>query len=508
MKKNKFWKWLMALSFLIIGSISFAQSDSSAPNACECEYETECTEDVTLIDEGYGPEDIYICKGDEVECPGPEEEPYLTDGEICEIVTKNCDGECEDDCETESAPTYTWECYPDLDSLKDTPGCHDVQLIGTAYPEPECGYAPEIVHEFKLYVLNADVILSGLNSSYSTIEDKGGISPPHETAKYGGILCLNVDDDAGTGAPDGEGDDLCDKEVAPSQTGDDDLVTVTALAEGVDCLEEGSITIEHSGNIALWKESTKETKPGLSYTLPDDYSKFTNDWANVFVEGMSLGGGEIKIIVAGGDIECEDTAVPTVVQLDLDVDSDNDGSNMTGSDDSEDDEELLSDKPGHIIVVNSDDRDNDGVVDWADGFDRDSENYDDDSLSGVEFSELYVKLPDAGKLDYFEVTFSYSASDPNGIGASSSSSSSSSSSESESEETPECLTKPGGSFRIWTKNASSARDPKDVLEEGDYIVPGKAYTPDDLGMGRSKTFYLEAVNPQRSAGDYRICFSF
>jgi hypothetical protein len=155
-------------------------------------------------------------------------------------------------------------------------------------------------------------------------------------------------------------------------------------------------------------------------------------------------------------------------------------------------------EPGKIVLVNDGDEDADGIVDYADGFDRFAEISEDDTSSGVSFVPVVFEIPEPIDVSEAVVTLSYSASDPgavttNGLGA--------------------CVL-PAGHLRLWAQDGSAQRSTNPVwraVAPGDYLppTPSEGVPATELGFSdsqRTLTFYLEAVGPSGSQGDQRIAF--
>ncbi len=174
---------------------------------------------------------------------------------------------------------------------------------------------------------------------------------------------------------------------------------------------------------------------------------------------------------------------------------------------------------GKVVFVNTDDSDakadakllgkpgkpgifvNGGIPDWADGFNRYDNIKADDRSAKDEFTPMILEIPEPIDLSKAKIRFTYSDSDPaqklikSGTGATAQ--------DPIVYKSPSDLT---GSFRIWLKNASEARNYHSVLAKkpGDY-VPSHAgeklaeYTDlSKLGFSEKKRaipLYLEAIKP-------------
>jgi len=162
----------------------------------------------------------------------------------------------------------------------------------------------------------------------------------------------------------------------------------------------------------------------------------------------------------------QDVVNYTVVNLDADVDSDNNN----GFDDPdqnalEDSLENHSELPGKIIAVNDGDKDSDGIPDFADGFDWDTNAGSDDLNPEENFARLMIKLPSTIAPND-RVRVSYSASDPNDGGL-------------RTGQAPNYNYQPAdGHLRLW-------KEPGNVARAGTYIAPGE-YTVSDLGQSHWK----------------------
>lgn len=136
-----------------------------------------------------------------------------------------------------------------------------------------------------------------------------------------------------------------------------------------------------------------------------------------------------------------------------------------------------------ILSLNWVDDDNDGVMDFADGYDRNGIKGDaDDVCPGKAFMPVYLQIDanEAANSNGYTMKLSYSASDPlgawtNGAG----------------EYFPAA-----GSMRLWAKDGGERRNGHATTNGGSWVAPGE-YTPWQLGFrgNRVVTNYLEAVNP-------------
>jgi len=190
----------------------------------------------------------------------------------------------------------------------------------------------------------------------------------------------------------------------------------------------------------------------------------------------------------------------SLLKVDLDIDSDNtngaDAPDRSGAEETlEDDDE----KPGKLIGVNNGDSDFDNGPDYADGLDV-------EPLTGVNFTELVLEMPAGIDIDKLKVKLIYDASDP-ALVVPSSVQSHGSSTALGSEWTRKggkTYTLPSGSLRIWTKNASEARDSMSIVSDGDFIPSDTEINFEDLNDGgteRIVTLYVEGIKPSVTIGE-------
>ena len=194
------------------------------------------------------------------------------------------------------------------------------------------------------------------------------------------------------------------------------------------------------------------------------------------------------------------TVTPTLtihfIKLNMLVDSDNDGEISE-----EKDEEVEEENPGKIVLVNSVDTDEDGIPDFADGFDFAIEEGAAQITSTSKFSEVQVNLPEElingglFSVDDLKLEFSYSDNYPGvpGIDVQNISNGS---------DSYNIYTPKDGNFRLWLKDASESRKGSDLIEGGDFLSSGEEYILSELPGASSGqiTLYLEAINPSLDVG--------
>ncbi|MEM7052674.1 MAG: hypothetical protein AAF604_23625 [Acidobacteriota bacterium] len=180
-----------------------------------------------------------------------------------------------------------------------------------------------------------------------------------------------------------------------------------------------------------------------------------------------------------------DTVVATVITIDLDVDSDN---NRTTADfgphrtDAEDDLEDRNDQDGRYVPVNGDDDDNDRIVDWADGWNRDTlMSLDDVNPQENDDVRMVLEIPAPVDINVATVRFTYSASDPAAMPTT---------------PNPATLTPAAGNLRIWNQKGAPARRKERVNANGNYIHTGEVYRATEVGFtssDRDVDLFLEGI---------------
>lgn len=196
--------------------------------------------------------------------------------------------------------------------------------------------------------------------------------------------------------------------------------------------------------------------------------------------------GVVTVMMSSGDSACTQGRTRTfrVVRTDVDLDSDN-TSILAPPDRSPQEEAVESlgqdpDHPGKVIKVSSWDSDSDGVEDFVDGFNFFGSAWSDDDLSTHAAPKVVVSVD--GPIDDTALVYIlYDASTIEALRAG----------------FPDSLEVPFGTLRLWAKDTSSERDPRPLLEGGDFVAPG-AYPVtllrQRLGAFAAWTLHVEAVN--------------
>jgi hypothetical protein len=237
---------------------------------------------------------------------------------------------------------------------------------------------------------------------------------------------------------------------------------------------------------------------------PEGFPKWTLNG-----EPWAPGAGESTVEVtfdAPGEFDfgphCGNALIPRIVvstpEIDLDIDSDNNGQYMIPDrSDSEDAMEDVSgdiERPGRLVLVNDDDLDHDFIPGFADGFNRDglSNNHDDQDATAV-FVPVLLEIKAPIRLSTARVWFEYPAVDP---------SLTTKTGMNQFEQEYAIGDQPDtGLVRLWTSMGSAFRSKAGVNASpaGHYVPPNTWLTPAQLGFTtRQKVFHLEGVraNPQ------------
>jgi hypothetical protein len=181
-----------------------------------------------------------------------------------------------------------------------------------------------------------------------------------------------------------------------------------------------------------------------------------------------------------------DLTIFTTSTIDLSIDSDNtQGFNPPVPTDA--DEKIKDDptKPGKIILAD-DNKDNGGSIPDFAVFGTPSPN--------EHFVPMVLTLPPGLDPDEAAVTFTYDASDPNGISISGTG-------------TSAVYGAAPGHLRIWTVDGNVARNKNSVDGGGNYVESGIAHSAASLGFRagvNSVTLYVEGISASAGLGDQRI----
>jgi hypothetical protein len=242
-------------------------------------------------------------------------------------------------------------------------------------------------------------------------------------------------------------------------------------------------------------------------------------WA-LYVEGILPGEAQMFLeFWHNGHKLYEDQVNFTVVQIDADVDSDNTVTTQPYAPDESIEEDRIEERtgePGRFVLVNDDDDDLDGILDYDDGYNANNDpiqgNYDEDDITYQDqmhkendFVMLKVKIaPSTIDLDtdkaWVKVSYLDASPDPNVA-----------SQPTDPFEFP-------GRIRLWKRPGDEPRDGRPALllyanqqSQGDWIAPGE-YTdlrllmPDYATLTHEMTLYIEGVEESRWFGGVKITF--
>jgi len=236
-----------------------------------------------------------------------------------------------------------------------------------------------------------------------------------------------------------------------------------------------SIGLEPGGTVSLYLESVNPTRRTVHFDPISVTAAVTANWVGTLTDKVHARGIE-------------------QLWLDLDIDSDN--SNQIDRTNAEDNIEESS--PGKIIVSALDDRDGDGIRDWADGFNGDGilGTPDDEA---PHLTPIVVEIPNKyfSKLEPRDYEFNFVSFDYNqgpltwGLTA-----------ERDSEGSLVVPTSNTGTIRLWKNDTVRSVD--------DFIIEDRPISLQDLGIGTDGTFtiYVEGIHPSKVPGDVEIIVKF
>ncbi|WP_404310460.1 Calx-beta domain-containing protein [Neorhodopirellula lusitana] len=235
-------------------------------------------------------------------------------------------------------------------------------------------------------------------------------------------------------------------------------------------------------------------KPGTAYSL-EELGLAPGQSKTFYLEGVGSGLETFTATLDPGtnfnqELMHDDKVTVTIVDVDLDIDTDNSGALLSGPDRNTIEDRFESDQAntGKFIDVNDTDIDEDGIIDLADGFDRDdTSGTDDDQIDGGPgFTPIVLQLSDSVDPSEATLQFVYDAALPSDV----------------RDEETHFEAGSNGNFRIWTKNGNQAREVNGVSSGNRFVAPGVNYTLQDLGVstGNQVTLYVEGVVESSSLG--------
>ena len=412
--------------------------------------------------------------------------------------------------------------------------------------EYDAGPVPGGIHvsdELRLYIFDANLAIDSDNEDGYGLpdgtEDEDAIEDdPSLPGKYVG---LNDDDNDSDGIPDfADGYDLDPNNADDNATVGEDFVQlrvsfsepVNASAARITFLYDASDPSQvtsaggiysppATGSLRIWLHDGHPGRDGarvdaatpghfvpsgVALTLSQLDFGVGDSGRTFYVEGIkaSEAQGDQRVVVVvepdgpeGLCVACSDAVRATVVGVDLDIDSDNtngcEAPDRSAAEDQIEHRVSGSTYPGKFVPVNADDDDGDGIPDFADGFDwDDQQGNDDDANISEDFVQLVLAFPDIIDVDEARVTFTYSASDPSGV--------------THGGDPPEYLPAASGSLRLWLKDGGEERNKNSIdhaQTPGDY-VPSGTFDATDLGLSsetRTLTLYVESVAESSTNAD-------
>jgi hypothetical protein len=265
-----------------------------------------------------------------------------------------------------------------------------------------------------------------------------------------------------------------------------------------------------TANSSLTLANLKLTTPGMS--VPKEFPAASiavsqssgPDFQQRLIAGVDFSSGSGQPVTLTGDLGMSFAQTSPrgsslqfhvmavyVPPVDLDVDSDNDGSVQSSAvEDAIEDIAGIDAKPGKVLLVNDQDTDNDGIQDYFDGFNAFASLDEDDLLGNASFAPMSLMI--TGLPSNTPVTLDYSGSDPSLL----------------IEDSTGRRVPAPGHLRVWTVDAIFPRSARQLREGGHYVPPG-TYSLQELGgtSGHTLTLYVEAIRPSVTTGDLSITVS-
>lgn len=491
------------------GSCTFCVLEGPQPNCEECE---ECTgdgcmiptlEEVTAVARAGGessPNLVAPSRIGRVLGPATTEENELIIGVDQEVLleARNLMGSCAGVLEFEWTFGDASESAMGqaVSHVYDQIGDFLAQVTATCKDCPGSGSASDSV---AVKVIDVDLRLHNLPE-----ED----DPPPNELDPGGIVALNHDDDDRDGTLD-----LMDDSVL----GEDEM---EVLRLDVDLqLSEGEVTLDltaGTGKIKVWDDRGKSTE----FDLPKKWNLKKEEVPGiVWIEGIerSAAMADVTFLLRYENDQgamAEDEVNVTVMEVDLDVDSDNTegfGPPARSSfEDQNEDVEMDPLRPGKYVAVNhdNDDQDDDNntldndakdfVTDFADGYNRDPALTDDDENHREQFVPLVLELAEPIDVAEAKIRLTYDASDPAGVTVV------------QVPLDPPTVTvpdyrRPAGHLRLWSVPATGRTSGANLKSGGQFVAP-ETYTSAELGFGggRQLTLYVEGLEGSARVGDQRV----
>ena len=323
--------------------------------------------------------------------------------------------------------------------------------------------------------------------------------PPNEEVP-GTIVVVNSDDD--------DENQILDKDEPDTRSvpGEDDLLPVS-LHVDAKALRLGQVLLEITSGrdkIKVWADQSRGQLVGLPRLW--DLTKGETVPPLVYVEGTksSQAVGDVGLRLNGWETfsrtqPFSDSVKVSVIEVDVDLDSDNNQMLMPPARSNDEDriEDVTNDlqHPGKLVIANINDDDRDRIPDFADGYNRDAAEADDDINADEAFVPMVIQLSDVIDPATAQVRITYSDSDPVAV--------------TKTGTIPEFIYNPApGDLRLWKVNGNAGRNSASVSDAtpGDYI-PSDTFTAAQLGFAetaRTLTFYLEGITASAGISDQQI----
>jgi hypothetical protein len=305
---------------------------------------------------------------------------------------------------------------------------------------------------------------------------------------------------------DDDGNKKADRTDEPPAAAENDWVPAVLEIKPSPCKAPGKWRVAYTGGVEVYKANkTDKLASNAVQDCPLAPSPQTVQLEGVAVSGQ-LGSTTVTLDYdsdGNGTWDFSDTIKATVIQCDIDVDSDN---NATAADfppardAAEDALELDADKRGRLVAVNHDDDDSDGVADFLDGYNLDGavgvagkpEFADNANAAEDDFVAVVVEVVAPIDPAKARLKLEYSASNPlsapkAGI--------------------PPMPAPSAGDLRLWTKK--NPRNGKSVADGGDF-VPATTLDATKLGITanqRAVTLFAEGIRPSAKEGATTIKLS-
>ncbi|MHB9036839.1 MAG: right-handed parallel beta-helix repeat-containing protein [Armatimonadota bacterium] len=246
--------------------------------------------------------------------------------------------------------------------------------------------------------------------------------------------------------------------------------------------------------------STGDAIPASRLGLDNDNRRIV-----LYIEGIkpsSADGDQMVKVTVENDSKRASDSVRLTIKKTIPVDMDVDTNNTNGYEDYFTDDSALEDieddsvKPGKVISVSNGDQDDDGIPDFADGFDPMYMNLGNSGYDRM--AALILRLPDGYDPSNTKVRFTYSASDPSAL-------------QPHEPSYYRNFVPPPGHLRIWRKRTDRNKTSLAISDSGDFIPSGveldlSKLNPHEIAADGSTAvqLYIEGIAASEALGDQRI----